>query len=351
MSLLVQEALKFVSEIFMLEAHRETDISEELPFQLKKKTTLCLVKIESRDFLMLATEDTDALLSNNALHFRRIAGKYELPLIIVTPVGSSELRKWAKIFNCGLIVPWKYSILPSLLIHSDVVADIPRPLTQVDTEKQYGIIPSYLLCYYFAGYFSNGFNSADVIDILGVSKMAVSRAMKEMVGNQLIHPTGNGRGVQYHFSDTRKGIWHNQRHRICPLSTGFVPVKLNRLPQDELFGCGESALSRYTLLSPPSKPSLGLCMSNDDRYMRPINAATIDGDYFFKIMKIIPDKTYSKLTSDFDATLQIFPYKPLITNGYVDSVFLIFTRINKNEIRVKSSFSDLETTIYNNLNG
>lgn len=36
MNLLVMEALKFVSSMFMLEALPETDISEELPFQLKK---------------------------------------------------------------------------------------------------------------------------------------------------------------------------------------------------------------------------------------------------------------------------------------------------------------------------
>ncbi|SXG02987.1 Uncharacterised protein [Klebsiella variicola] len=350
MNLLVMEALKFVSSMFMLEALPETDISEELPFQLKKSTTLCLVKIEGGDFLMLATDDTDTLLSNNALHLRRVADKYESPLIIVTSEGSPELRKWAKVVQCGLIVPWRYSILPSLLIHSDV-AEIPRASVRVDTEKPYGIIPSYLICYYFAGYFSHGFNSGDLMDILGVSKMAVSRAVKEMVGNNLIQPEGHGRSVQYHFTNTRKGLWHNQRHRISPLSTGSVPVRQHHLPPAELFRCGESALSKYTLLSPPSKPSLGLCMSNDDRYMRPINSATIDGDYFFKIMKVISDNPSHELSADYDATLQIFPYKPLITDGFVDSVFLAFTRMNKHEIRVKSAFLDLETSIYNNLNG
>ncbi|MFJ3459396.1 hypothetical protein ACIPMZ_20955 [Scandinavium goeteborgense] len=349
MNLFVLDALKFVSSTFMLEATLEKDISEELPFQLRNKATLCFVKIEERDFVMIASEDRDVLLSNNALHIKRIEGRYNLPLIIVVATDAGqELRRLVKQLHGGLVVPWKFATLPSLLIHS-AVAEIAPPINRVDTEKPYGIIPSFLICYYFAGYFDNGFSSIDVMDILGISKMAVSRAVKEMTNSKLIKPIESGRSKQFHFTDSRKGLWNNQRHRISPLSTGSIAVKKSRLPVADLFTCGESALSRYTLLGSPAKPSLGLCMTNDDRYMRPITPATIEGDYFFKIMKIISDDYYEGQASETDATLQIFPYNPLITNGFLDMVFLAFTRINKNDIRVKSSFFELETTIYNNL--
>lgn len=348
MNRLIQDALKYVNSSFLIDTEIEKNVSDELPFQLKKRAELYLVDIEGREFLVLASDDPDVLSANNFLHVKKIENRFSRPLIIVTTEVNPELKAVVKQLKGGLIIPGRYTILPALLIHREV-NEIPYRSNWVDTEKSFGIIPSYLICYYFSDYFSNGFSSADIIKILGISKMAVSRAVKDLVANQIIREKGSGRNMNYFFTYSRKSLWNHHRHRISMLSTGFVGVKKKHLPPTELFSTGESALSKYTLLSSPGTPNMGICMTNDERYMRPITPATINGDYFFKIMKILSDNKYEERRTDHDVMLQVFPYKPLINNGVINKVFLIFSRLNIADIRLKSSLLELETDVYNGL--
>lgn len=106
----VLDALKFVSSTFMLEAYVESDISEELPFQLRNKATLCIVRLESRDFVLIAVEEPAVLQSNNALHVRRVAERYNLALIIVTSRERLALIELAKQLHGGLVVPGRYAV-------------------------------------------------------------------------------------------------------------------------------------------------------------------------------------------------------------------------------------------------
>ncbi|MFS7244095.1 hypothetical protein AB6880_00070 [Rahnella inusitata] len=343
---ITKDAIEYINSSFFLDTKIKKNISDLLPFQIQQDADLSIVEIDGNEFIFLACEKLKILESNNFLHVKRLASKLTHPLVIVTKEFSEELAFLARSITGGLIIPGSYSLLPSLLIHrKNEKITLVRDHTSID--KPFGIIPSYLICYYLSGYFDNGIISSDIIDILEISKMSVSRAAKELLASGIIEERSYGRNKEYHFVVSRKDFWHFHRHRIAMLSTNLIPVDKDRLDQSQLFMCAESALAKYSYLSPPRVPNYGICLSNEERYMRTITPATIDGDYFFKI-KNIPNKDNHHYYSNdhYDAMLQIFPFKPLIINGIIDKLFLLFTRFYKNDLRVNASFNEIENEIF-----
>ncbi|MGX5057062.1 hypothetical protein ACWKX9_26055 [Enterobacter asburiae] len=342
--MLIDDAVQYLSASFFIVLRIIDEVSEYLPFQIKGKSFAYIANIEETKFLVVVSEKESVLSANNFLYIKRLREKFSLPVILVSRDISENSRKYAFLNQIGLIVPFKFSYLPSLFIHREVNEIVDKP-TYVDTEKEYGVIPSYLLAYYLSGMFSNGFNSNDIISLLGVSKMAVSRATKELLTHGFIVDEFIGRGRRYFFSKKRKEVWSHYKDRITPLSTGFVTVSMSKLRSSDVFYSGESALSKYTFISSPLVGQYGVCMSGNDRYMRPITPATIDGDYFFKILNLL----HSDVNSNDLVQLQIFPYKPMLNDGFLNKVFLLLSRFNKNDVRVKSSFLELETEVFNEL--
>ena len=184
---LLADALKYIESSFLIDTKILKEIDEYLPFQLSKSATLCIVSIDNREFMVLTVEDPELLVSNNFVHLKRLEAKSKLSLIIVTSELNLELKNISKQLKNGLIIPGRYVSMPSLMLQSES-KDVPSGLW-VDTENSYGIIPSYILTYYLSGYFDDGFNSLDILDLLGVSKMAFSRAVKELLSHKLISET------------------------------------------------------------------------------------------------------------------------------------------------------------------
>lgn len=347
MKSLLADALKYIESSFLIDTKILQGMDEYLPFQLRKSATLCIVSIDDKEFMVLTIEDPELLVSNNFVHLKRLEAKSDLSLIIVTSELTFELKNISKQLKNGLIVPGRYISMPSLMLQSEtknVISD-----RWVDTESSYGIIPSYLLTYYLSGYFDNGFNSIDILGLLGISKMAFSRAVKELLSHKLISETSYGRSSHFRFIESRKRIWNHYRHRVSPLSTGFIPVRDETIQAAEVFLSGESALSKYTLLGSPSRPFWGKCLTDKDRYMRPITPATMKGDYFFKILNVLDDAEYYHTHIEGFAMLQVFPYQPAIQNNALNKVFLLFSRFNTTDLRVKSSYIELEEQVYSNL--
>nr|WP_310616095.1 hypothetical protein [Pantoea cypripedii] len=347
MKSLLADALRYIESSFLIDTKILQEIDENLPFQLRKSAALCIVSIDERKFTVLTVEDPALLVSNNFVHLKRLEAKSDLPLILVTSELTFELKNISKQLKNGLVIPGRYVSMPSLMLQSESQKVIPD--RWVDTENSYGIIPSYLLTYYLSDYFDDGFNSSYIMELLGISKMAFSRAVKELLSHKLISETSYGRGSHFQFTESRKKIWNHYRHRVSPLSTGFVPVRNETIKAAEIFLSGESALSKYTLLGSPSRPFLGKCLTDKDRYMRPITPATMKGDYFFKMLNILDDAEYYHAHIEGFAMLQIFPYQPVIQNDALNKTFLLFSRFNTTDLRVKSSYNELEEQVYSNL--
>ena len=73
------------------------------------------------------------------------------------------------------------------------------------------------------------------------------------------------------------------------------------------------------------------------------------GDYFFKKLNVLDDAEYYHSNIENFAMLQVFPYQPAIQNDALNKVFLVFSRFNTTDLRVKSSYNELEDQVYSNL--
>jgi hypothetical protein len=348
MNELIDEAIAYIKLTFFLQPKIKNDISNELPFQIKNKSSAYVVEINNSFFFFLCVDDIQSVEANNFLHLKRIYAKYQFPIVVVAKyIKESSMKKMSAI-GIGWVIPGSYLLIPSLFIHKGT-ADFKESFQFIDKDKPFGIIPSYLIAYYLSGKYSNFFNSSDVINTFSVSKMAASRTFKELINNGIIERFEKGRHKEFRFSMTRREVWERYRKKISPLSTGFLPVSASKLSGLKTFYSGESALAEYTLLSSPEIQHLGVYLNEEDRYMRPITPATINGDYFFKIMKFLDDK--EKLSDFYDkkCMIQIFPYPPIIENNYLNKVFLVLSKFNKYDIRVRASYSELEDMIYKGL--
>ncbi|ELP5091786.1 hypothetical protein QUP77_003616, partial [Escherichia coli] len=220
----------------------------------------------------------------------------------------------------------------------------------IKSEKQFGIIPSYIIAHYISGSLKSPFNSADIIDFFEVSKMAASRAIKELIQLNIISELDSGKFKRYEFNFSRRSLWIKHKHQIAKLATDFIPVPKSKINSLDVFLSGETALADYTMLSPPNVEYVAICMSAKERYLRPITPATIEGNYLFKAMGLVDDNYAYELNKINYVMLQVYPYVPLINSKVLGKVFLALSRGNRHDVRIRSSFDELESEILTELN-
>ncbi|MDH2712067.1 hypothetical protein QDY64_22085 [Klebsiella quasipneumoniae] len=344
----IADALKSLKSIFFVETTEEDNVNDTLPFQLKNKADSRLVRIDDSPFIFISIKNEDVFAANNFLLMKRLVASSVYPIVLVSSHLSRDFRKMLRSLSIGWVIPEEQSFIPSLFIYN-ASNEIKEKKPTVDTEKQFGLIPSYIIAHYLSGTLSNTFTSSDIMNLFGVSKMAASRTINDLNNQGVVKELVGGKSRVLKFSYSPKYFWRHYRHRLSSLSTGFLPISLYYIGKLDLFLSGESALASYTLLSPPTIEHLGICMTMRDRYLRPITPATLDGDYLFNAMGILDDDIFENLDSKNYKMVQIFPYKPAIKNGVVDKVFLTLSRFNKNDLRSRSSFFELETEVFNQL--
>lgn len=344
MDRLLNEALNELSSAFLLRCELVYDFTDSLPFQLKRVATAYVINIEGSEFLFLSCSELSMININNYLNLRRVKDKANLPIVVVLKAIDLETKRFFKVNNIGWIVPGRSSYIPSLLmnytaLNKNEFHDIS------ESNKPFGIIPSYLIAYYLSCDLPLNFSAADLVHKMDVSKMAISRALKELLSANIIQEVNSLKPKVYEFCIERKTLWLKYRDRISSLSTSFMPILVEKTVGYDVFPAGESALSYYSEMLPPNQVQIGVCMGHLDRYLRPITPATIDGDYFFKSMGFLEEN--HSVTDDGRVLLQIFPYKVVLEDIYLNKIFLALSKTNKNDLRVKSTFLELETDIVN----
>lgn len=352
MNQIISDAVYFIEREFFLNVSVKDDFSDELPFQLKNKAQAYTVLIEGNPFLFIAIQNDEVLSVNSHILFKRLSVRFSYPIILVARNIKYKTRKEFGDSLAGYIVPGEFLSIPSMFIKKSAKPyEIEN--TYVDNEKIFGVIPSYIISYYLSNYFDDWFNSFDVMKVFDVSKMAVSRALRELIGAGIIIHDGKDRYKSYRFAIGKSDIWHNYRYRITPLSTGFISVPKSSLHGRNFFFSGETALSNFSELSAPGTQQLGIYLSSNERYLRTISPATIEGETLFKAIGLLNDGkhniNYENYYSDEEALVQIFPYEPIFVNDCLNEVFLALSRFNKLDVRVRASYQELERTISLNL--
>lgn len=85
--------------------------------------------------------------------------------------------------------------------------------------------------------------------------------------------------------------------RLSKISTGFTYSTFDEINERDIFISGESALSKYTILSEPSIKQYGTYLTKDERYKKTISEKTIKSAYLFNTIEIgMPRKSRLKAT-------------------------------------------------------
>ena len=66
-------------------------------------------------------------------------------------------------------------------------------------------------------------------------------------------------------------------------------------------------------------------------------------------MDFLDDKEKLSTVDSNEVMVQIFPYPPLVENNSLNKVFLVLSKFNKYDIRVRASYAELEDMIYKEL--
>ena len=89
---LINEAIAYIKSTFFLTPQIRDDISTELPFQIKNKSSAYVVEINNNFFLFLCVDDIQHVESNNFLYLKRIYAKHQLPIVIVAKYIEEDIR-------------------------------------------------------------------------------------------------------------------------------------------------------------------------------------------------------------------------------------------------------------------
>ncbi|KLF28681.1 hypothetical protein YA29_16485 [Klebsiella aerogenes] len=346
MKTFLDDALNELANAFIVRIEHRRDVTEKLPFQLKKVATADTLMLEGRSFLVVACLKSAVLTANNFLLIRRLADRFNLPIIFALKSIDNGMMSYLHHKGYGWIVPGKASFIPSILVNYSPIDRISN-YTLDKNRKSFGIIPSYILAYYLSDDLPGLFSSTDLIQKFDVSKMAISRALKELYTHDLIQEVNGTRPKLFEFCVDKRTLWSKYKDRISSLSTIFITVKLEKIQDLYLFAAGESALSLYTDINPPQQEQVGTFLNLDDRLsLKTITPATMEGDYFFKNMGLYED-IYNGHVKEDKVNLQIFPYKPVLEGNSLNKIFLALSRFDKSDTRVNSCFIELETDIIN----
>ena len=343
---LLLEAINYLDGQFPLEIRTAGDVSQYLPFQLRERTGAFKVSINGVQQLIICIDDIRILEINNYFHLKWIITNIPESIIIASRQQiQKNTREVMKNGGIGWIVPKKSINIPSMYINGEYEKISQKDIIISDTGT-IGVIPTYIIAYYVSGNIPDEFTGEKISKMLDISKMSSSRAISNLLDEDLISYVKIGREKLVKFNYPKKTTLIKTFDRLSKISTGFTYGTLDEINNRDIFISGESALSKYSLLSEPSIKQYGTYLTKDERYKKTISEKTIKSAYLFNAIEIGMPR---KAKAESNILVQIFPYKPIIKQGLISEIFLILSNTITRDIRVKSSLEEMKISIINNI--
>jgi DNA-binding transcriptional ArsR family regulator len=323
------------------------DLSKEtppVPMQFKNKLKVILGKLGGLNFYVVYTYDNIIFAQDNHYMFDKLLSRLnEYPILFVI----DELKRSTILQlierKIAHIVPFERSYIPELMLHQDKP---PRENIKLFPSERLGILPTNIVARFIDGAIPRTFTTSDIQ--VDVSKASISRSIKELQNVGIIEAKKIGRAYQMKFLHSRQKIWEAREYILASLASEVYQVPKSSIEVPTVLA-GESALSRYTLLSPPSIPCYAVVMNNDDRKNFAITSNTINNisKYLIKERRT----GWKELLEEIE--LQVFPYAPMtmmVRNCEVISPLMLSLSGYKNkEPRIKTSFEELDDMIFDKL--
>lgn len=315
-----------------------------VPMQFKNKVKIVLGKLGGLTFHVVYTYDDIIFAPTNGYLFDKLLKRLdEYPVMFVADElkRSTILQLTEK--RVAHVIPFERSYIPELLLHQEKP---PKENVKTFPKKRLGILPTNIIARYLDGVIPRTFATSDIQ--LNVSKTSISRSIKELQDCGLIEAEKIGRSYKMKFLYNRQKIWEARDYLLADLASDVYQVPRNFIEGPNVLA-GESALSKYTLLSPPKVPCYAIMMDNDSRRSFAITSNTINkiSEYFLKEQR----QDWEKFQEHIE--LQVFPYEPTTEQrrdgNMISAIMLSLSGYKNKEPRIRTSFEELDDIIYEKL--
>lgn len=342
----------YLEEYFQVDLVELSKDTPPVPMQFKNKLKVILGKLGGLSFYVVYTYDDIIFAQANRYMFDKLLSRFnEYPILFVIDglKRSTILQLTEK--RIAHIVPFERSYIPELMLHQDKP---PKDNIKLFPSLRLGILPTNIVARFLDGVIPRAFTTSDIQ--VNVSKASISRSIKELQDVGLIEAEKIGRSYQMRFLHSRQKIWEAREYLLTKLASDVYQVPKSVIEGPTVFA-GESALSRYTLLSPPKVPCYAVVMDNDDRKDIAITSNTINKVSKNTINKVskyfIKERILGWEEFPEEIELQVFPYAPMTRAvrdcEVISPIVLSLSGYKDREPRIRTSFEELDEMIFERL--
>ncbi|NQY33705.1 MAG: hypothetical protein HRT37_01795 [Alteromonadaceae bacterium] len=248
-----KNTINYVSNVFsqlnMIGTWHETD---NLPIFLQANYVFKEATLLGETYLLIFSKEKDADESVSSIdtHIQLLKKRYGINIIYIVDNITSYKRRHLIEKKINFVVPGKQLYLP--VAATDFREIFQRRNTR--TEEQLGPTAQAILLKFLYHDLSTEISSQEIIKILKVTKMTVSRAFNELISFKLATPINQGRNrlLKFNFQDYK--LWDKaQPHLVNPVKKAVWIDKFHfqHISKMNLIESGELALSSYSMLMHP----------------------------------------------------------------------------------------------------
>lgn len=257
--MMINKVTNFIeSTLFTRIETRKVDVPKTLPsyfdldyevYAASINTVKCLIVLSLYDHIKLKLLRKRLTLLSDALN-------NDEPIIFVA--NNLDWYMISKLMQNGIsfVIPDRQIYLPFLACSLNLKFD-PVGIKR----KQFSPATQYILIE-FINMKKNKYELSD-FDGLELSKMSVSRALKELVGLELIQKNKNGNRAFWTIEIDRKKLWDlSKSYLFNPVTDTESVKKIDSNSNESLIIAGELALSNMSLMSTPDREVLAISNIN-----------------------------------------------------------------------------------------
>lgn len=300
--------------------------SDKLPIQLRKSIKISISLINGIEFFIVELNDERIFSSNGQIFIKKLEDNlYEKPIIFIAEELKTRNMSLLRERKLGYIVPGYSCFIPEMLLQHSVQKIKSTPLS---------IFATTIVMQYLESQLTTQFLANDLI--LFGSKMSKSRAISELEERKIIEISKYGRTNRITFLKSKLELWSARKSLLSPICTKIITVRkdLVDFSLDQTF-CGETALSVYTLLTPPKRKCIAM-----EKWTYDIE------EYFYK-------SDNHNLNDSQLIDIHIYPMNfktdKIRENLYISPIALILSGLKPSDERAFSSYNELEYMITDRL--
>ncbi len=225
--------------------HKKTG---SLPFFLNDQYDFYRLNLLEKEFAVLAAKNNDDLTpAKIQKHIQIVSEKLQLQAIFLGQSLSSFNRQRLIAYKVPFIIPDNQMYLPDLAI--DLKEHFVKARSKI---KSLGPAAQVVVLYLLLNPDVDAMTPKELADRLDYSTMTMSRAVDEIEAAGLADVSLDGKRRVAQFDKNRRQLWETA---LPYLKTPVIKrLWVDRSKNIDLLTAGESALAKYSMLTPPKRP-------------------------------------------------------------------------------------------------